>query len=195
MTTSALAAASSEWQLAAQRRVLIYDASPGNGFLGAVWALGAHVLSASFDRVIGVRSVEEFFVALTTIDGAEHMQLWGHGAPGAPIIGEEVINPNDQRWTNLKGAEVWFRSCSVLQGASGYWFARTLSLQFNLSVAGHLCVIGTWGMHSQLVGIRSGQAPWWPQHAGVGHGSTPWAPRTVTALRMSLPKWTWSNHG
>ena len=117
--------------------------------------------------------------------------MWGHGGPGAPAIDHQAISPNDGRWLNLSGAEIWFRSCSVLQGADGHWFARCLS-RFDLSVAGHLCVIGTWGMHSKLVGVRPGQSPWWSIDEGVGMASAPWHKRTVSALRMSLPDWTWT---
>jgi hypothetical protein len=61
------------------------------------------------------------------------------------------------------------------------------------NVAAHLGIIGLWGMQSRLVGVLQGEKPWWDSDAiDPRESSAPWRPRTVSALRRTLPAWAYA---
>lgn len=151
------------------------------------WGIGARVFAGSFDVVVECRTVDDLYNHINATHGITHAQVWGHGRPGAPLINGHPLDATLEVWRRLDRASVWFRACSVAQGATGRGFMRHLS-QRDVSPVAHLCVTGTWGMHSHLVGIVAGEEPWWP--AGLAPGpSTPLSPRTVPATQMKLPAW------
>jgi hypothetical protein len=142
---------------------------------------------------LAAKSVDEFYAALRNRapSSLKHVQFWGHGAPGAPLINQKPIRVSDPSWSAVVGGTVWFRSCDVMSGMDGGAFAEGFAFK-NIDVAGHLGVIGTWGMHSHLVGLlHEEKTAWWSNTAKVGD-SAPWAPLTVSALTMRLPEWAFS---
>lgn len=166
--------------------VVVYDANETT-LLGKSWAAYASTFKHSF----GVRTWSDVKGVLreTMPLGQRDLQVWGHGSPGSAWLGSSRADPSAEWWAEC--ASVWFRSCSVMNGLSGRRF--TAEIARRTDVAGHLGVIGTWGMQSRLVGVRRGDEPWWAV-AGVSakERSAPWVPRTVTALQRSLPEWAFT---
>ncbi|MBA2708747.1 MAG: hypothetical protein H0U59_13155 [Gemmatimonadaceae bacterium] len=174
------------------KKLLIYDRSnPMKLWVNNLWPIGASIFKSSFDEVVGVSSIAEFFLMLHA-HKPDHVQLWGHALSGEPMIGLDKLSAKDPRWAMRDIYEVWFRSCSVAQGKEGVAFMRNLAEQ-RIDVAAHLSDIGYWGLHSNLVGVRAGETPWWSEDLKPGP-SSPLQPRTVSAARMCLPRWTYRKH-
>lgn len=164
-------------------RLLIYDATEST-FVGSTWKLGSNVFRRSFDKIVAAKDHRDFFDAITGPVFWNHVQYWGHGGPGKPYLAGKSIPPS-VAFQNV--GEMWWRCCDVMQGAMGYKYAMQFSRR-GVAVAGHTRIIHA--MQSGLVGLKPDAEPWWDAFdRGM---SAPWEKRTVFALRMSIPDWTWS---
>lgn len=130
----------------------------------------------------------------------EEIQVWGHGRWGSMTLGNEVLDRAALgRLSPLPGrfareALVWLRCCSAFGAEPGRAFARALADALAVRVAGHTYVIGVWqsGTHS----LMPGEIPDWPAEEGIAidrgapraRASTPFEPRTISALRLGLPR-------
>jgi len=170
-------------------RVLMFDASE-TSFVGQSWAIGSKVFQGQFDKVFPVRTTGDVYQAISDLpaESVAELQFWSHGAVGQAVVNRENLNFELPVWSALRGGRVWFRTCLTLAGRNGHRLAVRLGRQ-GIDVAGHLGVIGTWGVHSHLVALRAGETPWWSER--VYGNSAPWEPRTTTALAMHLPKWAY----
>lgn len=181
-----------------RRTVVFYDETEDTP-LGALWALYAATFPdahgvATWDEVrdlVEMYSDADMHVSEFTGDVADlarpDVQVWGHGWKGRPLI-DGVSCPVESWWTCCKS--VWFRSCSTMDDERGLAFGRKMAQMTD--VAGHLNIIGYWGVQSWLVGARRGTEPWWEHLAekvDARGRSAPWQPRTVTALKRHLPEW------
>lgn len=180
--------------------VLAYDATPIAGKpLGVerMWARGAKLFAPRFDVVIRATDWEQVLSEMETLRmqrGAHErieLQVWGHGAPGVPLIGGAGAPEGDRRWGAVD--LVWFRSCSVSRTASGRDFMKAIAAH-GCDVAAHMVVIGPWGAQSCLYGLRAGAEPWWVNQDEVQTyidlgTSRPWYPRTVMFWHMRCPDW------
>jgi hypothetical protein len=160
------------------RILVIYDRTETR-LLGKSWALYA----ATFPGSRGVSSWDEAadVIVIQAAGEDRDMQLWGHGREGRALIGTKKADPSWPFWSRLNS--VWFRSCSVANRDRGYDFMAAMAEQTN--VAAHLGIIGLWGMQSRLVGVLSDAID--PRES-----SAPWRPRTVSALRRTLPAWAYA---
>lgn len=184
------------------------------GALALSYRAGGALFAASGGTVVEVRSVDEIYAELARRAKGElsEVQICGHGYSGYPVIGLPRGLKTDARgffvdqgalrrctlttlkhpeWSALAGGTVWFRSCSTMQGSKGHRLAQYFS-DVGINVVGHLCVIGTWGVHSYLVGVRAGKSAWWSIDMHPGD-STPWSPRTIPCTQMSLPPWAFDS--
>lgn len=170
-------------------RLLVVDDTPSS-ITNATWwmQLGARALAGAFDNVLRATHVRDVYDLLENYGRVDHLQIWGHGGPGAPLIGNQALDPSEQAWRACARGTVWFRSCKVAQGSAGRAFLGELALR-GVNAAGHISNIGALG-HSYLVGVRAGARPWWPVSLAPQH-SHPFAPRTVLPVAMSAPAWTW----
>ena len=170
------------------RTLLIVDKTQ-ESIVGLTWRVGAQLFKKHFDTVVFAPNPGTVYDVLASYPhgGLDHIQVWGHGAPGVPMINGKGLDPGDIAWSAAAGGVVWFRSCKVLQGLEGHEFTKALTRR-GVSVAGHLSNIGWMGSQSNLVAVRAGQQPWWPVTAKP-EASRPWFPRTVMALDMRLPEW------
>ncbi len=188
-----------------KKRVLFLDVGDRSS-VSLAWRLGATIFRRSFDEVVEVRNVSEVYAGLARHADGEigHAQVWGHGYPGHPVIGMPEqdlpgwhtvqrynLEPSHPSWLACEGGSVWFRSCSVAQGVRGHAFMNTMANMQGINVAAHLCVVGTWGVQSWLVGVQDYDDAWWPKDLTPGN-SNPMMPRTVLSTAMSLPRWTFS---
>lgn len=157
------------------------------------WRLGGKMFSWAFDYVFYVKDAEEFWDVLRAFKPGEvdEAQLWSHGGPGRPIVNHVALAADHPAWSNIKGADFWFRSCSVAAEAAGVRFMTALSLR-GLSPVAHLAIIGAWAMQSHTVGLKAGSLPTWPVEDRELH-SAPWAPRTIPAFWMWIPNWVWKS--
>jgi hypothetical protein len=171
------------------KRILVVDAAE-ESFVGSSWRAGAAVFKASFHDVIMAESLDEVYEEFAGREPGDvsHVQVWGHGRSGQPLIAGRVFKAGHASLDSLKGASMWFRSCNVMQGENGHDFAATLADR-GIDAVGHLSLIGNMGLQSYLVGLHAGDEPWWSKTLNPAR-SAPWAPHTVTALAMSLPTWT-----
>lgn len=174
-------------------RVLIVDAVEP-GLLGQSWRVGARLFRRHFDRVFLVRSANEAHDVLLGLRAGEvsAAQVWSHGRHGQPLIARRPLDPTHPCWRACEGGSVWFRACHVMAGRRGHAFATQLARQ-GVDVAGHLGVIGTWGVQSYLVGLRAGERPWWDPALSDTGPSRPWQPRTVPVTEMQLPQWAFEH--
>ena len=176
----------------ASKAILVYDAVEP-GLLGKSWSTGAALFRGSFDEVVAAKSVDDLYAVLRRHpkSSLRHVQVWGHGASGAPLINKQPILPTNPSWDAVEGGTVWFRACSVMSGFDGGVFAEAFAHR-RIDVAGHLGVIGTWAMQSYLVGLlHEEKTAWWPASVKAGD-SAPWKPRTVSALTMRIPEWAFN---
>lgn len=134
--------------------------------------------------------------------GLGELHIWGHGAPGAPLIGGEAlpfgsrIRLHRDLFADLRrmcspSTLIWFRSCAVFHGAAGKDFAERLSCALSCRVAGHTYNIGA--LHSGLHSLRSGEMATWPDHEGCDDdGGVAWshmrAPHTVPFFWDRVPE-------
>ncbi len=146
---------------------LIYDADDPS-LVALWWKLGAKLTLPFFDSIHPISRPHHFWEAIQSIDARERcvVQYWGHGSPGAfyvagrPIPVENISAPR---------ATLWLRTCDSLQDRA---LADSLLWSF-AAVAGHTTKIGHLGLHPGYVYTDGG--PYTPE-------------RTITALRMRLPK-------
>lgn len=172
-----------------KKRILLYDdvdTSPA----GLAWRAAVFLYGGSFDVVVPCVSVNSVYRVLRErADDIEHMQVWGHGLPGKPLIALQPLDETRNEWIGARGASVWFRSCRVASTYAGQQFMNGLA-QWGISPVAHLSKIGgTLLSQSYLVGIHDGARAWWPVDL-LPNNSMPWAPRTVPVTRMTLPSWT-----
>lgn len=183
-------------------KIMAYDNTYEDVILGveATWRYGAWLFGASFQKVVAATSWDDILNAVVAAKAEDpsrevELQVWGHGAQGAPIIGKYAANAADIRWSKV--ASVWFRSCLVAGGVKGLSFMETLAKQCR--VAAHTVIIGAnWGAASYLYGLEKGGKPTWPSITlnvdPVKPLSSPAAPRTVMFWDMNLPEWAFDTH-
>jgi hypothetical protein len=145
--------------------------------------LGAHLNQKSFDAVVFARTPDDVYKALIK-HKPDHVQYWGHGAPGRPVVGGKDLVADHPAWKSVKKS-VWFRTCLVAQGEKGHAFMNELAA-LDLDVFAHLAVIGP--IHSYLVGVRGGEKAWWSTSLKP-KGSSLGAPHTILPIQMDLPSW------
>lgn len=185
-------------------RVVVFDKNPGPGFdqwlLKTCW-----LLACWFQKLVGW--TDDYYGAESWLDAEQWLihreetltsvQYWGHGSAGVVWLGQKPMPV----WTltNIRkrlcgpSAVVWFRCCSVFQGAKGQLFAKRALGELDCRVVAHTYSIGLWqpGGHS----VRPSQPePSWP----VGEGAElegalwpdylrPWLPNTVFCFKTLVP--------
>lgn len=164
-------------------KLLIIDAAE-KSFVGSTWALGAVLFGRHFDLVVRAKTAREACEAVSQRDW-EEVQVWGHGRSGAPEIGGERLLADHPCWDRC--GTVWFRSCSVFEGAGGLRFAEEFSRR-GVNVVAHTRVIGHFGFQPGLYGLRAGFRPYWPARPA---DRSPFGPRAISAARMNIPDWAW----
>lgn len=166
-------------------RLLAFDATPSNSLVNASWRVGAKLFQKHFDAVVPAISWHQIMNLCAKYEPKE-LHVWGHGAPGAPLIDREPASDRDPRWSSV--GLVWFRSCNVMRGESGKVFVQNLT-RMGVEVVGHTKIIGSrLGAHSGLYGLRPGDQPYWDPNPVATH-SAPFAPRTVMFWEMDVPPW------
>jgi hypothetical protein len=182
-------------------RVTVYDKNPGPGvqqwFLKLSWLLGCFFqkLFGKVDDYKGVSSLDDLLDWLCYRDERlVSVQFWGHGSPGTIWIGGKPYKAKD--FLSLKprvqaDSVVWFRACSVFQGALGHAFSGTLADGLGCTVAGHTRIIGLFqgGLHTR----KPSTYPSWPaseaELTGVlaKSGLAWWGGNTVFCLSTKIP--------
>lgn len=176
------------------RRLLLVDDSPvpwWHFWRADPWFEGYADLERAdivdnFDVALKVRSVEQAMQALVE-HTPQHVQIFGHGSPGRPLIGGKSLPAIDIRWA-MVSRSVWFRSCAVAQGARGIAFMETIAAH-GVDVAAHLSNIGGLG-HSNLVGVRARRRAFWK----AKDKPKPGLDRFVLPTEMKLPGWAFEEH-
>lgn len=179
-------------------RVMFYDKTQDDvskKYLSFFWAAGGKI--GNFDHVIPVSSWDEACDKILLLPDMRihHIQFWGHGYAGNP-----VINGGGMRVTDFKDAirgrmfphdELWLRACDTFKGPAGHAFAKRLVDTLDISVVGHTRVISApfFTHQSGGQGLRPGQSPRWDINDS-GY-STPWAPNTCLVTRMNPPDAWW----
>lgn len=193
------------------------DIGWGTG-LTHTWIAGKMLYRARgvIDDAFGVTSwaqALEWLVARSGEQDIREVQYWGHGKWGRAFVGEESLDVSafepdhplhdalmevrdrmaDQR------ALWWFRTCETIGGHAGQAFATAWTHHMRSRVAGHTTIIGPWqsGLHM----LAPGTHPQWSPQEGIIEGtaeaplkarwSTRTQPRTVSALRASVPSKWW----
>ncbi len=184
-------------------RIMLYDNTEPSGWLTRSWAFGAQ-LYRTFRALDLVYPVYSWHEALQIIvdSGANEIQFWGHGSPGAAYIGDDVLRRNDiaaggkhhkavMRMRSLPDIPtLWFRTCATLNGPKGKEFSQELSNSAMCRVAGHTYNIGPFqsGLHT----LSPSESPYWPDDEGLGKsgellGSAPWHKNTINCLVGNIP--------
>lgn len=202
--------------------LLVYDKTCNGyrGLLKLTWIIGTW-LYCLFGRAQGRYGAKSWADALNWLisQGDQkgpitEVQFWGHGRPGAVIIGDTTLSlaslmyyrPHilDLQRRMVYNGVFWFRSCSAFAGRNGQRFARAMAKMLERRVAGHTYFIWLW--HS---GLRVVQRPTednplpianWDLLEGIGAGtaempfrlskSGPRQPRTIGCWRTQIP-WPW----
>lgn len=176
-------------------KVLIYDATDDSP-VGMSWRAGAVLYRPSFKHVIPARSwaqAAHWLGERVGIGEAHEIHFWGHGAPGAALIGKGNLTQTAAVSIGLRIAEgglFWLRTCATFAGAPGRRAAYALSTEWmNCRVAAHTRNIGL--LHSGTYSIRPGQMPYWPKSEDFERGrqnSGAGVPRTLPFFVQNLPK-------
>lgn len=180
------------------------------------WITGARFYHATgkFDATMGVRSWAEALRWLATYRAEEpiaEIQYWGHGKWGQLFIDRAtidatVLRPGHEHHRHLEqirerlvGPEAlwWFRTCETFGAERGHDFAQRWTEFFGCDAAGHTYIIGP--LQSGLHALSPGKSPRWSAVEGIAEGtpeapqkalwSVPGAPRTISCLRATLPRW------
>ena len=179
--------------------IILYDASnnrPGLD-LPDVWYGASMVLQAAgkFKYAIGVRSWSKVVFEFDGIPTAsiDAMQLWSHGMPGKPIIGNNGPSKNHLKqlsWIMKPNGLIWLRCCSVLFGQSGIDAACRIADLTGCKVAAYTRVIGVWqsGLYVVTPGVKPKNIPvltgdWTKRKSG------PRIKRSHRCTVMEMPKW------
>ena len=161
-------------------RVLILDASDERGVLGWSWDVGSILVESSnrFDFIIRARNWEHVCQELHKIADGGHkireVQFWGHGHPGAALIGNDAFNVatlQTESWMRLAqrhvfqdGALWWWRTCQTCRGMEGREFSQVFVNMFGIRMAGHTVVIHV--IHGCLVCLKPGEQANWKDDEG-----------------------------
>lgn len=170
----------------APKILAIYDATDSQAWW---WNLGDKLYTSV--RGFGAKSWADAMQYLHHFASLGVVQLWCHGSPGRVLIaGQPMTDHFRQVLANrvIKDSLLWLRACSVFQGHKGRRHAKFLSEYLGCNVASHTYDIGPF--QSGLVALRPGQKVWWKGPTKITK-SGPTKPRTVTALRMTLPAWAY----
>jgi hypothetical protein len=165
--------------------------------LSHFWRLGSFL--GGFDHVLPVRGVLDALVALDRLPTGplEHLQIWGHGQSGRPLIGREVLDVEELASVSSMRASsvVWFRACDTFQGPRGWDFAIQAAALLGCSVVGHTRVISwPWVTHqSGGYALRPGELPHWSSHDDGMSG--PGVPNTCLVTAMNPPESWWQAGG
>lgn len=179
-------------------RVMFYDKTQDDvskKYLSFFWAAGGKI--GNFDYVIPVSSWKDAYDKINELpnDRIHHLQFWGHGYVGKPVINNTTMFVEDFK-NSLRGRMFhndvfWIRACDTFRGVGGHDFARHLVDELNISVVGHTRVISAPFLTHQSGGhgLRPGSIPRWSVNDS-GY-STPWAPNTCLVTRMNPPDSWW----
>lgn len=172
------------------QRVMVYDATQhglDKKFLSSIW--GAASLLGGFDEVIPLKSAADFGPSLFGLGRIDHLQLWGHGAPGVFLVkGTPVRFDLVPTGTMNPNGLVWLRCCGAFRGLAGQRFAVRLYNVLRCDVAGHTCDTNTPNPLIQSGGyaLRPGETPHWDPEEGVG---SEWGkPHTILTTTMNVPR-------
>lgn len=184
-------------------RVLLFDETAGA--LSWVWRNTAWV--GGFDAVVPARSWHGALLELERLTHQSdkrvlHLQFWGHGQSGRPLIGGTRLHSLGDLRAAARlayGSEVWWRACDVFSRASGADFALQAVYETQGAAhVGHTRVVSwPWPMlQSGGYGLRSGEDVWWDPYEGVADdgrslGSHPLAPHTTLVTQMQVPRAWW----
>lgn len=191
-------------------RVVVFDRTcvETRGRLSPIWSAGTRLYRAlgRIDAAHGVESWDEALVWLAAQpEPLAEIQYWGHGRWGRALVAEDVLDATSLRTRRARldavrerlapDALVWFRTCETFGARRGLDLAERLADYLGARVAGHTHVIGFHqsGLHGLAPGARAdwspaeGLAEGTPDAPERAHGSRPWRPRTVTALRGTIP--------
>ena len=132
----------------------------------------------------------------------KHLQFWGHGAPGAPLIDGVRLGLGDRLERFVAACRfkprstVWWRACDVFGGEAGHRFALRFCEVAGCGHAGHTRIISApWPIYqSGGHGLRPDKAPHWSASEGEddGDGSGPFKPNTCLVTQMRIPRSWWT---
>lgn len=172
-------------------RVVIFDATDRSVVpeLSDSWRAAARAFRAvrRFDEVIEATSWEQ---ALAPLRGrtVREVQFWGHGRPGAALIGRQPL-PLDALVSLHITELLWLRVCAAFHGSIGKTYAKRLLGAVGCRVAAHTFNIGP--LQSGLHTLAPGDWPYWSASEGADRsgilGSALWHPNTITCLHSSVP--------
>lgn len=173
-------------------------------------------MRGAIDDAFGVTSwaqALEWLIARSGDQAISEVQYWGHGKWGRAFVGDDVLDAHafepdhplseplmDVR-QRMSGEHAlwWFRTCETIGAQVGQDFAKTWTHHMQSRVAGHTAIIGPWqsGLHM----LAPDGHPQWSPDEGIIEGtaqaprkaqwSTRKLPRTVSALRASIPQPWW----
>lgn len=179
------------------KKLLIYDSSDKT-FVGLTWKIGALLARFYFDKIISAESWSDFELKIKSLDSKyDEVQFWGHGSPGFIYINN--YSSKKAGWETLRDilnnhAVVWLRVCSFAAGELGKRYMENTSDLLAAKLISNSYSIGQWGCQSGLRAISPGETALWPDLEGFNPNgsytnSAPWKTNTVSALRLSPPKW------
>lgn len=171
-------------------KIVAYDAAEG-GFLGFAWGFGTAVLAGA-DYRVPARSwaelVDWLAVHGTSAWAPVDLQVWSHGAPGAPLIARRRPNLGALAEQLPTGSTVWWRACDVHGGPDGHAFARDVAAR-GLTSVGHCAVVSwPWPLEQrEICALRPGESVWWSESGSEL--------RSCGTLRMTVPSFAYAPGG
>jgi hypothetical protein len=155
-----------------------------------------------------VTSWEETLRWAASHDRVTELQIWGHGGWGFMDVGRtrldrDALSKSSPLASSIDAlkrvltddALVWVRCCSAFGARQGRAFAPALAERFGTRVAGHTYVIHV--LQSGTHGVAPGDRVEWPEDEGIvveggravrAKDSLPFEPRTLSCLRLDLPR-------
>ena len=162
------------------RTLIVYDATDPS--LSPLWSLGSMLSRAPG---VGVRSWTRLEAEVKAYNPV-HMQFWGHGAPGTPLVDGRGHPSLAVMLVRAAPAlrQVWWRACNVHRGRLGRRLAMGLT-GLGVESVGHCEVIShPWFWRQRAIcALRPGDTPWWPDD---GEGL-----RGCSTFRGSVPRWAY----
>lgn len=119
------------------------------------------------------------------------LHVWGHGAPGKPLIARRQVNLSHLQEALPDLQLVWWRSCNVHKGTEGHAFVLDLAGSGIISV-GHTEVISAplfWRQKAVCAytpqEYMAGHSPWWRER------DTTQRLRGCSTFRMDVPRFAY----
>lgn len=164
-------------------RVTFFD-SEENTALEAFWRLGDLI-----DRglTVGVSTWSDLFgwaEGLAHQRGPLDIQIWGHAAPGAPLLGGQPLTLSRAQALRGVTSSLWFRGCETAQGWRGHRYMEVLADMIRAPVTAHCVVTHLW--QGRGVTLEPGEEAWWALD-GEGQPGC-WATRMSIPAKFSRPE-------